>query len=193
MDNFDCNNVDNVNATGCGHVFHEMCLLHWTEMSKTCPACRKPLRPKQVFKLYFNISETKEVDVGDLQNQLDDAKAQLRAASVEKIKLQEASDTLKAFLIQREEELQKFKDKYMSAIGERAQLQAKLQSMRKEVFEKRQLYDENITLRSRITEYEDIKKLISCNVKDAEELLKSYVDSSGSQKQLATYCSLVKR
>lgn len=193
MDNFDCNNVDNVNATGCGHVFHEMCLLHWTEMSKTCPACRKPLRPKQVFKLYFNISETKEIDVGDLQNQLDDAKAQLRAANVEKIKLQEASDTLKAFLIQREEEVQKFKDKYMGAIGERAQLQAKLQSMRKEVSEKRQLYDENIALRSQITEYEDIKKLISCNVKDAEELLKSYADAPGAQKQLATYCGLVKR
>ncbi|KAH6936603.1 hypothetical protein HPB50_019971 [Hyalomma asiaticum] len=154
MDNFSSENIDNINATGCGHVFHEMCLLHWTEMSKTCPACRKPLRPKQVFKLYFNVSETKEVDVGDLQNQLDDAKAQLRAANVEKIKQQEAADTLKAFLIQREEEVQKFKDKYMDTLGEKAQLQAKIQSMRKEVSEKRQLYDENITLRSRITDYE---------------------------------------
>ncbi|KAH7967831.1 hypothetical protein HPB52_002640 [Rhipicephalus sanguineus] len=154
MDNFSSENVDNINATGCGHVFHEMCLLHWTEMSKTCPACRKPLRPKQVFKLYFNVSETKEVDVGDLQNKLDDAKAQLRAANVEKIKQQEAADTLKAFLIQREEEVQKFKDKYMNAIGEKSQLQAKIQSMRKEVSEKRQLYDENINLRSRITDYE---------------------------------------
>lgn len=193
MDNFSSENVDNITATGCGHVFHEMCLLHWTEMSKTCPACRKPLRPKQVFKLFFNVSETKEVDVGDLQNKLDDAKAQLRAANVEKIKQQEAADTLKAFLIQREEELQKFKDKYMDALGERAQLQAKIQSMRKEVSEKRQLYDENITLRSRITGYESLRKLIDSNAKEADELLKSYADGPGAIKLLATYCVLVKR
>ncbi|XP_037276957.1 E3 ubiquitin-protein ligase TRAIP [Rhipicephalus microplus] len=193
MDNFSSENIDNINATGCGHVFHEMCLLHWTEMSKTCPACRKPLRPKQVFKLYFNLSETKEVDVGDLQNKLDDAKAQLRAANVEKIKQQEAADTLKAFLIQREEEVQKFKDKYMTALGEKSQLQAKIQSMRKEVSEKRQLYDENIALRSRVTDYESLRKLIDSNAKEAEELLKSYAEGPGALKLLSTYCCLVKR
>ncbi|XP_077518613.1 E3 ubiquitin-protein ligase TRAIP-like [Amblyomma americanum] len=193
MDNFSSEHLENINATGCGHVFHEMCLLHWTEMSKTCPACRKPLRPKQVFKLYFNVSETKEIDVGDLQNKLDDAKAELRAANVEKIKLQEASDTLKAFLIQREEEVQKFKDKYMNALGEKAQLQAKIQSMRKEVTEKRQLYDENVALRSQVTGYESIRKLIDSNAKEADEILKSYVDAPGAVKQLSTYCCLVKR
>lgn len=193
MDCFSSENVDNINATGCGHVFHEMCLLHWTEMSKTCPACRKPLRPRQVFKLYFNLSETKELDVGDLQNKLDEAKAQLRAANVEKVKLQDASDTLKAFLIHREEEVQKFKDKYMNVLGEKAQLQAKIQSMKKEVSEKRQLYDENVALRSQVTGYESIKKLIDSNAKEADEILKSYPDAPGAVKQLSTYCSLVKR
>lgn len=26
--------------TGCGHVFHALCLRQWLERSKTCPSCR---------------------------------------------------------------------------------------------------------------------------------------------------------
>ncbi|CAN8006236.1 unnamed protein product [Ixodes hexagonus] len=193
MDCFDRKNIDNVNATACGHVFHELCLLHWHEMSKTCPTCRKPLRQKQIFKLFFDAAETKEVDVGNLQNQLDEAKAQLRAAGVEKIKQQEAADSLKAFLIQREDEVQKFKDKYMTAIGDRNLLESKLRSMKKEVAEKRQLSDENMALRCQVTDYENVKKLMASTTKEAEELLRSYGGGAGTQKQLATYCILLKR
>ncbi|XP_040063176.1 E3 ubiquitin-protein ligase TRAIP-like [Ixodes scapularis] len=154
MDCFDRTSTDNVNSTACGHVFHELCLLQWHEMSKTCPTCRKPLQQRQIFKLFFSASESRDEDVSSLQNQLDDAKAKLRAAGVEKIKQQEAADALKAFLIQREDEVQEIKEKYMTAIGDRNLLESKLRSMKKEVAEKRQLSDENIVLRARLEECE---------------------------------------
>lgn len=193
MDCFDCKNIDNVNATACGHVFHEICLLHWLEMGNSCPTCRKPLRQKQTFKIFFDISETKDVDVGDLQNQLDETKAHLRSAAAEKLKLQDAADTLKAFLIQREEEVQSLKDKYMALIGEKDVLQCKLRSMKQEVSEKRQLSDENMALRSQVSEYENVRKLMNSTCKEAEELLRTYGDGIGTQRQLATYCCLLKR
>uniref|UniRef100_A0A147BFZ4 Putative e3 ubiquitin ligase n=1 Tax=Ixodes ricinus TaxID=34613 RepID=A0A147BFZ4_IXORI len=193
MDCFDRTSIDNVNTTACGHVFHELCLLHWHEMSKTCPTCRKPLRQRQIFKLFFSASESRDEDVGSLQNQLDDAKAKLRAAGVEKIKQQEAADALKAFLIQREDEVQQIKEKYMTAIGDRNLLESKLRSMKKEVAEKRQLSDENIVLRARLEECENVRKLMESTSKEAEELLRSYGDGYGTQKQLATYCCLLKR
>ncbi|KAG0417981.1 hypothetical protein HPB47_005190 [Ixodes persulcatus] len=115
MNCFDFTDIDNVSTTACGHVFHGRCLLPWHGTSKTCPTCRKPLKQREIFKLFFAASESRDEDVGRLRNQLDDAKAKLRAAGEEKIEQQAAADALKASLVQREDEVQQMKEKYMTA------------------------------------------------------------------------------
>ncbi|XP_017470635.1 PREDICTED: E3 ubiquitin-protein ligase TRAIP-like [Rhagoletis zephyria] len=71
---------DDVRATNCGHMFHHTCLKQWMERSKSCPQCRNKCTDRNVFRIYFNLAnlDVSTIDVGSLQEQIDNTNLQLK-------------------------------------------------------------------------------------------------------------------
>lgn len=64
--------VRDIAATPCGHVFHEECLARWLATSSTCPSCRKHVaRASCIPKLFFDVVEDEgEVDPEKVSNEV---------------------------------------------------------------------------------------------------------------------------
>jgi peroxin-10 len=44
--------MKNMTATTCGHVFCHSCIQGWLNRHSVCPICRKKLKKKQIYRLY---------------------------------------------------------------------------------------------------------------------------------------------
>ncbi|XP_064479555.1 E3 ubiquitin-protein ligase TRAIP-like [Ornithodoros turicata] len=193
MDIIDHFNIGTLTAASCGHVFHEVCLMKWVSSNKTCPTCRKPVQKRQIIKLYFDTGEVEDIDLGRLQNKLNAAEAEVQSVTLERSKLLRDLETCKSLVVVQENEAAKYKEKYMDTLGELSAAKMQSRTLRKEVAEKRALTAEVEALQSKVTTYENIKRIVDGTTKEAEDILTTYGEGFGTLKQLATYCVLLKR
>lgn len=63
--------------------------------SKTCPQCRNKCGERSIIRVYFNLAnlDASRVDIGSLQEQLDNAKLQIKTKETE---LKTANDQIKS-------------------------------------------------------------------------------------------------
>uniref|UniRef100_A0A1A9UFA9 RING-type domain-containing protein n=1 Tax=Glossina austeni TaxID=7395 RepID=A0A1A9UFA9_GLOAU len=182
---------DEVYVTKCGHMFHFKCLGQWLERSKTCPQCRNKCPEHSIIRVYFNLAnlDTSRVDIGSLQEQLDNAKLKIKMKETE---LKTANDQIKS--------LNDIKKKCMKTItGLDLKLQNKdfvissyaeqLKMLKSRIKVMEDVSKENKALKNQIEAMEGINTLLTASSDEAEKLLKSNNDI----KTLATWVATLKR
>jgi len=65
--------------------------------SKTCPQCRNKCTTRNIFRVYFNLAnlDVSRIDVGSLQEQLDNAKLSMKMIEKERSKDEQQMRNLK--------------------------------------------------------------------------------------------------
>ncbi|KAK8756479.1 hypothetical protein V5799_000820 [Amblyomma americanum] len=144
--------VGAISATECGHVFHETCLLRWLQKSRSCPTCRKQLRPDRVIRLFLDTGDYVLPGGGDelqaLRLQLVDARLRLAEAAIAERRQEAVADELRSDLHRAQSIARTYNAKYASSLRENCHLRADLRAMREEVRDKRQLRRENTVLQT---------------------------------------------
>ncbi|XP_017079292.1 E3 ubiquitin-protein ligase TRAIP [Drosophila eugracilis] len=183
--------ADEVFATVCGHMFHHSCLNQWLDRSKTCPQCRNKCTTRNIFRVYFNLAnlDVSRIDVGSLQEQLDNAKLSLKMVEKERSKDEQALKNLKE--IQKkclktvaglEQKVQK-KDFLISSYAEQISV------LKNDVNVVDALRKENKSLKAQIQGMEGVSAILAAGSADAERLLKNESDPH----VLANWVSTLKR
>ncbi|XP_055380102.1 E3 ubiquitin-protein ligase TRAIP [Condylostylus longicornis] len=183
--------ADDVHATHCGHLFHQICLIQWLERSKTCPQCRHKCYQKSHHKIYFNIGnlDTSNIDIASVQQQLDDAKLQNQLNLKEQEKLKKEIDDLKGTRKKCLETITALESKLESnkfALSQFAEQVKVLKCETKLVETQRNEIDE---LKKQIQLMETVQKMISSTTAEVEQLL----EQDSSSKSLATWVVLLKK
>uniref|UniRef100_A0A1A9W845 RING-type domain-containing protein n=1 Tax=Glossina brevipalpis TaxID=37001 RepID=A0A1A9W845_9MUSC len=182
---------DEVYVTKCGHMFHFVCLKQWLERSKTCPQCRNKCEERSIIRIYFNLAnlDASRIDIGSLQEQLDNAKLQIKMKETE---LKTAQEQIKSLNI--------IKKKCMKTV---TRLELKLQSndfvmlsyteQLKMLKERMKVMDnlskENKILKAQIETFEGVSSLLTASSAETEKLL----NSNNDIKTLAIWVATLKR
>ncbi|XP_062127563.1 E3 ubiquitin-protein ligase TRAIP [Drosophila sulfurigaster albostrigata] len=182
---------DEVYVTTCGHMFHHTCLMQWLERSKTCPQCRNKCTNRNIIRVYFNLAnlDVSRIDVGSLQEQLDNANLAMKMKEQESNKIErqmkELKETQKKCLktiAGLEKNLQK-KDFVVSSYVEQINV---LKSDARVVDELRK---ENKSLKQQINTMEGVSAILTAGAADADRLLKN----EANPNVLANWVSTLKR
>ncbi|XP_016958713.1 E3 ubiquitin-protein ligase TRAIP [Drosophila biarmipes] len=183
--------ADEVFATVCGHMFHHSCLNQWLDRSKTCPQCRNKCTTRNIFRVYFNLAnlDVSRIDVGSLQEQLDNAKLSMKMIEKERSKDEQQMRNLK--------ETQKKCLKTIAGLEQKVQKKEFLISSYAEQISilksDAQVVDglrkENKSLKSQIQAMEGVSAILAAGSADAERLLKNEADPH----VLANWVSTLKR
>lgn len=183
--------ADEVFATVCGHMFHHNCLNQWLDRSKTCPQCRNKCTTRNIFRVYFNLAnlDVSHIDVGSLQEQLDNAKLSMKMVEKERNKdeqqIRDLKETQKKCLktiAGLEQKVQK-KDFLISSYVEQIGV------LKSDAHVVDGLRKENKTLKSQIQSMEGISAILAAGSADADRLLKNEADPH----VLANWVSTLKR
>ncbi|XP_033152122.1 E3 ubiquitin-protein ligase TRAIP [Drosophila mauritiana] len=183
--------ADEVFATVCGHMFHHNCLNQWLDRSKTCPQCRNKCTTRNIFRVYFNLAnlDVSRIDVGSLQEQLDNAKLSMKMVEKERSKekqhIQDLKETQKKCLktiAGLEQKVQK-KDFLISSYVEQIGV------LKSDAHVVDVLRKENKALKSQIQAMEGISAMLAAGSADADRLLKNESDPH----VLANWVSTLKR
>uniref|UniRef100_T1GW77 RING-type domain-containing protein n=1 Tax=Megaselia scalaris TaxID=36166 RepID=T1GW77_MEGSC len=162
---------DDVYCTTCGHMFHHQCLLQWLERSKTCPQCRNKCSQKSIIKVYFNQAnlDTSRIDVGSLQEQLDNANLKIKMKDMESSKAEKEISSLK--------EIQKkfrgksgFKQHAVTAYAQQMQV------LKHEIKVVESLRSENKSLKEQLKFLENVNEMITANQVEIERLVSQATD-----------------
>ncbi|XP_017148295.1 E3 ubiquitin-protein ligase TRAIP [Drosophila miranda] len=182
---------DEVYVTICGHLFHHNCLNQWLDRSKTCPQCRNKCTTRHIWRVYFNLAnlDVSRIDVGSLQEQLDNANLAVKMKEKEFNKveqqLKELKDTQKKCLktiagleqkVQKKEFLVSSYVEQISLLKSEAQL---LDGLRRE----------NKSLKLQVQSMEGVSAILAASSADAELLLKN----EANPYVLASWVSTLKR
>ncbi|XP_022218428.1 E3 ubiquitin-protein ligase TRAIP [Drosophila obscura] len=182
---------DEVYVTMCGHMFHHNCLNQWLDRSKTCPQCRNKCTTRHIWRVYFNLAnlDVSRIDVGSLQEQLDNANLAVKMKEKEynkvELQLKELKDTQKKCLktisgleqkVQKKEFLISSYVEQISLLKSESQL---LDGLRRE----------NKSLKLQIQSMEGISAILAAGSADAELLLKN----EANPHVLASWVSTLKR
>ncbi|KAH8357808.1 hypothetical protein KR200_009669 [Drosophila serrata] len=183
--------ADEVFVTVCGHMFHHSCLNQWLDRSKTCPQCRNKCSTRNIFRVYFNLAnlDVSRIDVGSLQEQLDNAKLSMKMIEKERHKdeqqIRDLKDTQKKCLktiagleqkVQKKEFLISSYAEQISILKSDAQV---VDALRKE----------NKSLKVQIQAMEGVSAILAAGSADAERLLKN----ESNPHVLANWVSTLKR
>ncbi|KAI8038838.1 E3 ubiquitin-protein ligase TRAIP [Drosophila gunungcola] len=183
--------ADEVFATVCGHMFHHSCLNQWLDRSKTCPQCRNKCTTRNIFRVYFNLAnlDVSRIDVGSLQEQLDNAKLSMKMIEKERSKDEQQMRNLKETqkkclktIAGLEQKVQK-KEFLISSYAEQISI------LKSDALVVDGLRKENKSLKSQIQAMEGISAILSAGSADAERLLKNEADPH----VLANWVSTLKR
>lgn len=163
-----------VYVTKCGHMFHYSCLCQWLERSKSCPQCRNKCTESNVHRVYFNLAnlDNSTIDVGSLQEKLDNAQLKVQVTEKELRKAEEQIKTLKA--------TQKKCMKTISGLEQKVQKNdfvilsyvEQLKIVKQQANEAESLRKEVKTLKEQITMMENVSSILTSTAQDAEKLLK---------------------
>ncbi|XP_061402466.1 E3 ubiquitin-protein ligase TRAIP-like [Musca vetustissima] len=169
---------DDVHVTTCGHMFHFLCLKQWLERSKTCPQCRNKCSDRNIFRVYFNLAnlDVSRIDVGSLQEQLDNANLQLKMKEKELNKAEEQIKSAK--------ETQKKCMKTIAGLEKEVKSNnfvvlnyvEKIKVLQNQVKTMDSLRDEVTSLKAQIDSLNGINTLLTASMADAEKLLKTESD-----------------
>ncbi|XP_043642644.1 E3 ubiquitin-protein ligase TRAIP [Drosophila teissieri] len=183
--------ADEVFATVCGHMFHHSCLNQWLDRSKTCPQCRNKCTTRNIFRVYFNLAnlDVSRIDVGSLQEQLDNAKLSMKMVEKERNKdeqqIRDLKETQKKCLktiAGLEQKVQK-KDFLISSYVEQISI------LKSDAHVVDGLRKENKSLKSQIQAMEGMSAILAAGSADADRLLKNEADPH----VLANWVSTLKR
>ncbi|XP_016969970.1 E3 ubiquitin-protein ligase TRAIP [Drosophila rhopaloa] len=183
--------ADEVFATVCGHMFHHSCLNQWLDRSKTCPQCRNKCTARNIFRVYFNLAnlDVSRIDVGSLQEQLDNAKLSMKMIEKERNKDEQQMRNLKETqkkclktIAGLEQKVQK-KEFLISSYAEQISM------LKNDALVVDGLRKENKSLKSQIQAMEGISAILTAGSADAERLLKNEADPH----VLANWVSTLKR
>ncbi|XP_023225733.1 E3 ubiquitin-protein ligase TRAIP-like [Centruroides sculpturatus] len=185
--------INSIVSTPCGHTFHDACLFQWLGQSKTCPSCRKHVTKKNICKLYFESANgTEELNPNKLQNEVEHLKAQIHLKESEKQKLLQVNEEIKAYVKIAEDNADNAKQKYLDLSTKMAAMKTQLKYMSKQNAEITWLREENSSLRKEIGLLNNVQTLLNGTQNEVEQMLKN-CEGQGSSKQMATYCSLLKK
>ncbi|XP_073813883.1 TRAF interacting protein no poles [Musca autumnalis] len=169
---------DDVHVTTCGHMFHFLCLKQWLERSKTCPQCRNKCTDRNIFRVYFNLAnlDVSRIDVGSLQEQLDNANLQLKMKEKELNKAEEQIKSAK--------ETQKKCMKTIAGLEKEVKSNnfvvlnyvEKIKVLTNQVKTMDSLRDEVTSLKAQMESLNGINTLLTASMADAEKLLKTESD-----------------
>lgn len=166
---------DEVYVTSCGHMFHHTCLMQWLERSKTCPQCRNKCTTRNIIRVYFNLAnlDVSRIDVGSLQEQLDNANLAMKMKEKEchkvETQMKDLKETQKKCLktiAGLEQKLQK-KDFVVSSYVTQINL------LKNDAQVVDQLRKENKTLKQQIHTMEGVSAILTAGAADADRLLKN--------------------
>ncbi|XP_016941228.3 E3 ubiquitin-protein ligase TRAIP [Drosophila suzukii] len=183
--------ADEVFATVCGHMFHHSCLNQWLDRSKTCPQCRNKCTTRNIFRVYFNLAnlDVSRIDVGSLQEQLDNAKLSMKMIEKERSKDEQQMRNLKETqkkclktIAGLEQKVQK-KEFLISSYAEQISI------LKSDAHVVDGLRKENKSLKSQIQAMEGVSAILAAGSADAERLLKNEADPH----VLANWVSTLKR
>ncbi|KAH8290845.1 hypothetical protein KR054_006403 [Drosophila jambulina] len=183
--------ADEVFVTVCGHMFHHSCLNQWLDRSKTCPQCRNKCSTRNIFRVYFNLAnlDVSRIDVGSLQEQLDNAKLSMKMVEKERQKdeqqIRDLKDTQKKCLktiAGLEQKVQK-KDFLISSYAEQISI------LKSDAQVVDALRKENKSLKVQIQAMDGVSAILAAGSADAERLLK--IESN--PQVLASWVSTLKR
>ncbi|XP_013781933.1 E3 ubiquitin-protein ligase TRAIP-like [Limulus polyphemus] len=186
--------TNSVIASPCGHTFHEICFLQWLEESRTCPSCRTHVTHKKIVRLFFDISEDLDNQSSDaLKNELESVKVSLKAKEMELWKADEKVKCIQEYVRKAEAKAECEKDKYLESEAQKTALKSQLKVLTKQVAQIERISLENLNLKKQLIHMKNVELIISGSTQEVEEILNSYSDGAGALKQMATYCSLLKR
>ncbi|XP_076309828.1 TRAF interacting protein no poles [Tachypleus tridentatus] len=186
--------TNSVIASPCGHTFHEICFLQWLEESRTCPSCRTHVTHKKILRLFFNISEDLENQSLDaLKNELESVKVSLKAKEMELWKADQKVKDIQEYVRKAEAKAECEKDKYLESEAQKTALKSQLKVLTKQVSQAERISSENLNLKKQLIHMKNVELIISGSTQEVEEILNGYCDGAGALKQMATYCSLLKR
>ncbi|XP_017867218.1 PREDICTED: E3 ubiquitin-protein ligase TRAIP [Drosophila arizonae] len=182
---------DEVYVTSCGHMFHHTCLMQWLERSKTCPQCRNKCTTRNILRVYFNVAnlDTSRIDVGSLQEQLDNANLAIQLKDREQKKA--------------EQRLRELKDIQKKCLKTISGLEAKvrnneftitsyveqLRMLKNEVLIMDAVRKENNMLKENINLFESVAAMLTATASDTENLL----SNESNPRVLASWVSTLKR
>ncbi|XP_065368519.1 E3 ubiquitin-protein ligase TRAIP [Calliphora vicina] len=169
---------DDVHVTSCGHMFHTACLNQWLQRSKTCPQCRNKCTDRNIIRVYFNLAnlDISRIDVGSLQEQLDNVQLQLKMKEKE---LQKAADHIKS-----SKETQKKCMKTIAGLEKDLQSKSflilnyaeKTKMLESQVKVMDNLRKECKSLKDQVEAMDGVNTLLTSTMSDAEKLLKNEND-----------------
>ncbi|KAM7343133.1 TRAF interacting protein no poles [Cochliomyia hominivorax] len=182
---------DDVHVTSCGHMFHIACLSQWLQRSKTCPQCRNKCTDRNIIRVYFNLAnlDVSRIDVGSLQEQLDNVQLQLKVKEKE---LQKASEQIKS-----SKETQKKCMKTIAGLEKDLQSKSflilnyteKVKMLESQVKVMDNLRKECKSLKEQIEAMDGVNTLLTSTMSDAEKLLSNENDP----KILSVWVATLKR
>ncbi|XP_075167410.1 TRAF interacting protein no poles [Haematobia irritans] len=183
--------ADDVHVTTCGHLFHIVCLKTWIQRSKTCPQCRNKCTERNIFRVYFNLAnlDVSRIDVGSLQEQLDNANLQLKMKERE---LSKAEEQIKS-----SKETQKKCMKTIAGLEKEVKSNSfivlnyveKIKMLQNQVKVMESLRAEVTNLKAQIESMNGINTLLTSSMTEAEKLLKNESDP----KVLSVWITTLKR
>ncbi|KAH8401637.1 hypothetical protein KR009_006945 [Drosophila setifemur] len=184
--------ADEVFVTICGHMFHHNCLNQWLDRySKTCPQCRNKCTNRNIWRVYFNLAnlDVSRIDVGSLQEQLDNAnlfmKMKERECGKAEQQMRDLKETQKKCLktiAGLEQKVQK-KDFLISSYVEQISI------LKSDSLVVDGLRRENKSLKNQLQAMEGVSAILAAGSADTERLLKN----EGNPEVLANWVSTLKR
>lgn len=185
--------VNPISVGPCGHVYHTTCLTLWIDQSKTCPECRTHIAHKDKKRLYFNFPPKGDLNTSQLENEVLDLKGKLSAKDLELVACKKQKDAISVYVREAEKkasDLQQQVYKYDTDISE---LRLRIKSYTKLEAKVLKLEQMNAALMNDMQHLNNVQTIVNGTQKDVEDILKDYNDHTEASKQLATYCTCLKR
>lgn len=184
-----------VAAIPCGHTFHRTCLDEWTKIQKTCPQCRLKFTAKNVIpKLYFETSDDHAtVDAADLQNQIQSLQTTLLVKEKEKNEIHKIKEDLQCQVVVLEIHRSQLETELHTVRTEKSVLQSQLQFLDQQISEAQKAKSEAKTLRNKLTELQNLEKILKGSESEMEVVLQSYGARNSVNQSLIECCAVLKR
>ncbi|XP_071482024.1 E3 ubiquitin-protein ligase TRAIP-like [Diadema antillarum] len=182
-------------ATPCGHVFHEHCLLQWINTSSTCPQCRQRTTQRSIVRLFFEVQDEEDgqLDPTRLKNQLGELQAELSKKQKEKSDLLEENDHLSDRTKTLDKNIKKLTKRLTDEQSTNEALKKQLSVMSYRMDEAKEAKREAKKLREKLQLFERYEAVMSQNADRVEDMLRDVGDGPRAVKELATYCTSLKR
>ncbi|XP_011196490.1 E3 ubiquitin-protein ligase TRAIP [Zeugodacus cucurbitae] len=182
---------DDVRATNCGHMFHITCLKQWMERSKSCPQCRTKCTDRNIFRIYFNLAnlDVSTIDVGSLQEQVDNASLQIKMKEKELNKAERQIKELKECQMKAAKTIQAMEQKIQKNDFVILTYSEQLKIFKTEAKMADDLRKEVERLKQQIRNIESVQSVLAATTAEAEKMLKIEKDPV----RLCTWVAALKR